>query len=133
MAMAKAQTVRLIGPSQRDYAKRVIEQAPDGYVVKVAAETRRDAQNRRLWPMLADIQRQVPGMAEYNADDIKTRFLHALGMELRFLPVLEGQGLFPVGMRSSTLTVNQFSALLELLFAYGARHDVQWSYKSDED
>jgi hypothetical protein len=125
--MAKAQTVRLIGPSQRDYAKRVIDQAPDGYVMKVAAETRRDAQNRRLWPMIADIQRQAPGMAEYNADDIKLRFLNALGVEMRFLPALEGQGAFPVGLRSSTLTVEQFSGLIELLFQYGAKHGVVWS------
>jgi hypothetical protein len=125
--MAKAQIVRLIGPSQRDYAKRVIDQAPNGYVMKVAAETRRDAQNRRLWPMLADIQRQVPGMAEYNTDDIKLRFLNALGVEMRFLPALEGQGAFPVGLRSSTLTVEQFSGLIELLFAYGAKHNVIWS------
>jgi hypothetical protein len=125
--MAKAQTVRLIGPSQRDYAKRVVDQAPDGYVMKVAAETRRDAQNRRLWPMLADIQRQVPGMAEYSADDIKLRFLNALGVEMRFLPALEGQGAFPVGLRSSTLTVDQFSGLIELLFQFGAKHGVVWS------
>lgn len=119
--------VKLVGPSQRAYAHRVIEQAPDGYVVKVAAETRRDAQNRKLWPMLADLQKQVPAMAGYSADDIKLRFLNALGVEMRFLPALEGQGAFPVGLRSSTLTVQQFAALIELLYEYGARNGVVWS------
>lgn len=123
----KAETIRLIGDTQRAYAKRVIDAAPAGYVVKVAAETRRDAQNRKLWPMLADIQRQVPGFSDYSADDIKLRFLNALGVELRFLPTLEGQGAFPVGLRSSTLTVEQFSALVELIYGFGARHNVRWS------
>jgi hypothetical protein len=120
-------TVRLIGDTQRAYAKRLIDGADHGYVMKLGAETRRDAQNRKLWPMLADIQRQVPGMATFSADDIKLRFLNALGAELRFLPALEGEGMFPVGLKSSTLTVAQFSALVELIYAFGARHDVRWS------
>ena len=125
--MSKAQSIRLVGDTQRAFAKRCIDAAPAGYVVKIAAEARRDAQNRKLWPMIADIQRQVPGMETFSAEDIKLRFMNALGTEMRFLPALEGQGMFPVGMRSSTLTVQQFSALVELLYKFGAEHGVQWS------
>ena len=123
----KAQYVRLVGDTQRAFAKRVIDAAPAGYVVKIAAETRRDAQNRKLWPMLQDIQRQVPGFAEFSTEDIKHRFMNALGTEMRFLPALEGQGQFPVGLRTSTLTVEQFSGLVELIYAFGAKHGVRWS------
>lgn len=122
-----SQTVRLIGETQKAHAKRLIDDAPADHVMKLAKETRRDIQNRKLWPMLADIQRQVPAMATYSADDIKLRFLNALGTEMRFLPTLENEGVFPVGLRSSTLTVGQFSALVELLYAYGAQHGVRWS------
>lgn len=125
--MSKSQSIFLAGDTQRAFAKRCIDQAPRGWVVKIAAETRRDAQNRRLWPMLTDIQHQVPGMSEFSTDDIKLRFLNALGVEMRFLPALEGAGMFPVGQKSSTLTVQQFSGLIELLFEYGARHSVKWS------
>lgn len=123
----KAKSIRLIGPSQRSYARQCIDEAPDGYVCKIAAETRRDAQNRRLWPMLGDIQQQVPGMETFSLDDIKLRFLNALGVEMRSLPALEGEGAFPVGLRSSTLTVAQFSGLIEIIFMFGAKHDVRWS------
>ncbi len=119
--------VRLVGDRQRDHAKHLIDEAPAGFVVKIAAETRRDAQNRKLWPMLKDIQRQVPGFETYSTEDIKHRFLNALGTEMRFLPELEGQGMFPVGLRSSTLTVQQFSGLVELIYAFGAKHGVRWS------
>jgi hypothetical protein len=38
--------------------------------------------------------------------------------------------MFPVGQRSSTLSKSQFTGLIELLFAYGAKHGVRWSDKS---
>lgn len=123
----KAKHIRLVGDSQRDFARRCIAEAPVGWVVKIGAETRRDAQNRKLWPMIADIQAQVPKTAAFTADDVKMQFLNALGVEMRFLPTLEGEGMFPVGMKSSTLTVQQFAGLIELLYEYGARHGVQWS------
>lgn len=122
-----AKTVRLIGETQKAYAHRLIDEAASNEVMKIAKETRSDVQNRKLWPMIADLQRQVPEMAPYSAEDIKLRFLNALGVEMRFLPALEGQGAFPVGLRSSTLTVEQFSALIELLYAFGAKHGVRWS------
>jgi hypothetical protein len=125
--MAKSETIRLVGDMQRQFAKRAIDNAPKGYVVKIAAETRRDAQNRKLWPMLEDIQQQVPGFDVFTTEDIKFRCLNALGTEMRFLPELEGQGIFPVGMKSSVLTVEQFSGLLEIIYAFGAKHNVRWS------
>lgn len=120
-------SVRLIGQTQRQYAHELIDTAPLGHVMRLGAETRRDAQNRKLWPMLQDIQQQVPDMRTFSQDDIKSRFLNALGTEMRFLPTLENDGMFPVGLRSSTLTVAQFSGLIELLYQYGAQHGVRWS------
>lgn len=111
----------------RKRAHDLIDKAPTGWVMKLAAPTRSDDQNRKLWALIADIQRQVPEMATYSAEDIKNRFLHALGAEMRFLPELEGAGVFPVGSRSSTLTVEQFSGLIELIYAYGSKHNVIWS------
>lgn len=125
--MTERRTVFLTTRQARQRALALVQSAPEGYVCKIAEPTRSDIQNRRLWPMIADIQRQVPGMDAYSAEDIKLRFLNALGVEMRFLPALEGAGAFPVGLRSSTLTVSQFSGLIELLFEYGARHDVRWT------
>ena len=120
-------TVRIIGPSQRAYAAKLIADAPQGHVMKLGAETRRDAQNRKLWPMLQDLRNQVPSMGNRALDDIKLQFLNALGVEMRFLPTLENEGMFPCGMRSSVLTVQQFSALIELIYMYGAKHGVAWT------
>lgn len=119
--------VLLSGDSQRAYAKRMIDEAEIGEVAQVGKPTRSLEQNAKMHPMIEDIRRQVPSMATFTVDQIKLRFLDALGTELTFLPKLEGEGLFPVGLRSSTLTVEQFSGLIELLYEYGAKHGVKWS------
>lgn len=118
-------TVYLNTPARRALAKQLIDRAPDGYVARIGEETRSQEQNRKMWPMLKDIQEQVAN--ELTTEDIKLQFLNLLGVELRFLPTLEGQGLFPVGLKSSTLSREQFAGLIELIYAYGARHNVRWS------
>lgn len=110
----------------------MIDAAPAGWVMRLGEETRTEEQNRKLHPMLRDIQRQVPGMETFSLEDMKLRFLNSLGTELRFLPTIEEDGLFPVGLRSSTLSKTQFSALLELVLKYGAEKGVQWSASRDE-
>lgn len=129
--MTDRRTIVLTSQAAKGRAKRLIDMAPYGYVMAIGEETRSQEQNRLMWPLIADIQAQVPSMETFAPDDIKLRFLHALGQELRFLPELEGAGVFPVGQRSSTLSKSQFTALIELMFEYGARHGVRWSTKSE--
>lgn len=130
--MTNRRTIKLASLMHKERAKRLIDEAPMGYVVALGEETRSQEQNRLMWPLIADMQAQIEGMAEFSADDIKLRFLHALGQELRFLPSLEGAGMFPVGQRSSTLTKQQFSGLITLMFAHGERNGVKWSDRSEQ-
>jgi hypothetical protein len=122
-----AQIIKLATNAQRDRAKMLIDNAPVGYVVRLGEPTRNLDQNAKLHAMIADIQAQVDDMARFSAEDVKLRFMNALGMEMRFLPELDGAGVFPVGLKSSTLTVAQFSGLIELLYKYGAEHGVRWT------
>lgn len=130
--MSERRTIFLDTAHGRQRAARMAQEAPEDWVARFGQRTRTDDQNRKLWPMIADIQRQVPDMATYSANDVKLRFMDALGSEMRFLPKLEGQGLFPVGHSSSALSVEQFGALLELLYKYGAEHGVVWSEPRSE-
>lgn len=125
-----SRTIFLIGDTQRDYAKRSIDEAPADYVCKITKVTRSDRQNRKMWAMIRDIQEQVPETSARTADDVKCQFMNALGIEMRYLPTLDGGGMFPTGMRSSNLNKEQFAALIELMFAYGAQKDVRWSKES---
>jgi len=125
-------TIKLASKAHRDRATDLIYKAPQGYVVAIGEETRTQEQNRLMWPLIADIQAQVAETATYSADDMKLRFLHALGQEMRFLPELEGAGMFPCGHKSSVLSKSQFSALIELIYAYGAKHNVKWTKNKSE-
>lgn len=120
-------TIFLDTPHGRALAKRRVEQADADCVCRIGKRTRSDDQNRKLWPMIKDIREQVPDMARFTPEQVKLRFLDALGAELTFLPKLEGEGMFPVGLRSSTLSVAQFSGLIELLHKYGAEQGVTWT------
>jgi hypothetical protein len=126
----RKQTVRLVGDTQRAYAKRLIDNAPLGHVMLLGEETRTDAQNRLMWPLFDDLRAQVPEHAQFTAEQTKLRFLDALGSEMVHLPKLGNAGYFPVGQRSSTLTKTQFSLLIELILLEGDRHGVRWSQRS---
>lgn len=121
------QTIRLIGNSTRQTAKDLIDRAPDGYVCVVREETRSDDQNRKLHPMIRDVRQQVEGCGTFSEKDMRLRFLHALQQEAKFLPELDGNGHFPIGQSSATLSKSQFSALIEIIYEYGSRKGVRWS------
>ncbi len=120
-------TIIIRGDSQRQLAKRMIDAAPLDYVIKVGEATRSDIQNSKLHAMLADIKKAVSPISHYSLDDMKLIFMNALKAEAKFLPELDGNGMFPVGQRTSLLGKKQFAALIEIIYAYGAKYDVVWS------
>ncbi len=128
--MTDRRTFRLVNPAVRQRAVEAIMKAPEGYCAAIGEETRSQEQNRLMWPLIADMQAQVPGMAAHTPDQVKLQFLNALDNEMQFLPEIWGGGMFAVGQRSSTLTKSDFSMLLELMFKWGAENDVRWSAKS---
>ena len=118
--------IRLIGPAQRDYAKRQIDAAPDGYIVTLREPTRTLEQNAKLWAMLGDLSKQKAGGIVATPDDWKALAMHACGFECQFMQGLDGRP-FPVGFRSSRLTVAQMRDLIDWLLAYGAEQGIVWS------
>ena len=119
-----AQTIILRGASQRDFAKRLIERAPDNAVVTIKEATRSTDQNAKLWAMLSDISRAKPEGRQWVPETWKAAFMHALGHQVKFCEGLDGSGPFPLGFRSSRLTVRQMADLITVIQEYGARHGV---------
>jgi hypothetical protein len=119
--------VYLTSTYARQKATRIVAEAPEGYVMEVREPTRTDEQNKILHAAIGDIRLQVEGAAETSKEDWKLIFLHALRNETRFLPALDGNGMFPVGQRTSELNKTQFSALLDIVFEWGGRNGVIWS------
>lgn len=121
------QTVILRGPSQRDLAARLIAVAPVDAVVQVSEPKRNLDQNARLWAMLSDVSRAKPEGRRWTPEVWKAAFMHLRGHQCLFAEGLDGSGPFPVGFRSSRLTVRQMADLITVVGEYGDRHGVKWS------
>ena len=118
-------TLILINPNIKATAHKWIDIAPDGTIVTFNSEpTRTQSQNARLWAMLGDISRQVKLFDRPATADVwKARFMNACGHEVQFEQGLSGEP-FPVGFRSSHLTIPQMCELQEYMAAYGAEKGV---------
>lgn len=124
-------TVILIGESQREYAKRLIDAAPLGFVMRLFERKRTTEQNDKMWAMLTDISHAKPMGIRETPDGWKALIMHACGHEVQFMQGLDGRP-FPVGFRSSKLTIRQMSEMIEWMLAFGAEHGVTWSDETKE-
>lgn len=120
-------TIRLTGSSQRDFAKRMIDGAPDYAVVTVRPGDRTPDQNSKLWAMLTDIARAKPEGRRWTPETWKCAFMHSLGHQVQFCDGLDGSGPFPLGFRSSRLNKAQMADLITVIQEYGDRHNVRWT------
>jgi hypothetical protein len=126
------QTIRLDSRYSRQEAHRVIDAAPAGYVVTVKEPKRSTAQNDRFWAMLSDVSRAKPEGRAHTPEAWKELFMHACGWESRFAQGLNGE-FFPVGFRSSQLTVRQMTELMDFIDAWGTERGVVWTERQQVD
>jgi len=93
------------------------------WVMELHDAARSGEQNRALWGLLGQIQKQRPthNGVRMTPDLWKAVFMQAWGAEVVFLPTLEGDGMFPAGHRSSQLTKAEFGELLEFILAWTAK------------
>jgi len=118
--------VNLTTKANRQTAANWCMNAPDGTQVEFREKRRTDDQNRLMWVELTTLARKRPlhNGVKMSPDTYKCMFMQALGHETRFIPTMDGDGVFPLGMRSSRLTIPEMSDLIELLNAFAAREGV---------
>lgn len=126
-----AQTVILVGDSQRSFAKQLIDKAPKNAVVSIKEATRSNEQSAKMFAMLSDISRAKPDGRRWTPDTWKAAFMNSTGHQVQFCEGLDDSGPFPLGFRSSRLTVKQMSDLIEVIYEYGSRHGVRWTHKEE--
>lgn len=122
----------LTGEAAKKAACREILAAPEGYVVTIAEKTRSLDQNAKLWPMLQDIAKQCNWHGMKLKEEEWKDLLSAGLVQSKVVPNMEGNGFVILGQRTSKMTKGQFSALIELLYAFGAEHGVEWSEPAAE-
>jgi hypothetical protein len=119
-------TVRLTGPTQREYAKRLIAAAPDYAVVTVKAGDRTLDQNAKMHAMLSDISRAKPRGLKHTPDVWKALMMKACGHAVQFVNGIDGEP-FPIGFKSSRLSKSQMSDLIEFMYQFGSENGIIWS------
>jgi len=126
-------------PAERAEAADLCRKAKDGTYVEFVDEDdkRSHEQNRKMWPMLTEIAKQIDwprgsGM-KLSANDFKLILLDALGQEMRLVPNANMNGYVNLGRSSSRLTKREFSDLIELIYAFGAQHEVKFRDPSQRE
>lgn len=126
------QTVILGSPRERAIAKQLIDKAPSGAILTIREAKRTVDQNAKLWAMLSDVSRAKPEGRHWTPETWKCAFMHSLGHQVQFCEGLDNSGPFPLGFRSSRLSVKQMIDLIESVYEYGSRHGVVWSEPDQE-
>lgn len=124
--MAERQRFILISDQVRNNAVSALLRAPRGYAVTITEPKRSDIQNDKMWAMLSDVARAKPEGRKWTPETWKCAFMHYLGHQVMFCEGLDGTGPFPMGFRSSRLSVSEMADLITCIQEYGDRHGVEW-------
>jgi hypothetical protein len=117
-------TLYLTADHVRARAAAWVKNAPHGTRVEFREAKRSDEQNKKLWAALGDISRQVEWYGVHlSADDWKDVLTASL-RKARVVPGIDAGTFVPLGMRTSEMTKQQMSDLLELIAAFGAERGV---------
>lgn len=117
------------------FKRRAIEwimKAPWDTRVEFKGPKRTLPQNDRMWAMLTDLSVQLAWYGKkLTPDDWKLVMLDALRREtkeeLRIVPNADGTGFVNLSTSSSDLSKDEMTALIEIIFGFGAKYGVEWS------
>lgn len=105
------------------------------YTLEIREPKRSDEQNAALHGLIAQIIKKRPVHNGVRMDMAlwKASFMQALGEEVRFVPTLDGDGVFPIGLKTSALSKSRFSELIEFILAWCAREEIAVEYFDADD
>lgn len=121
------QTFVIGNPLSRRRIIERIEVMPVGTRVELTDEIRTIEQNKKMWAMLGELSEQVVWYGrKLEPVDWKDVFTASLRRS-RVVPGIDRGTFVALGMHTSVMSKYEFSELIELIFAFAAEHDVQFS------
>lgn len=111
----------------RTRAIEAVRTAPAGYVITVSPARRNLDQNAAMWAMLTEVAQQLPWHGRMLTPE---QWKHIFSSSLKkqdVVPNLEGDGFVVMGIATSSMSKAEMSEMLELIQAFGAQHDVQFT------
>jgi hypothetical protein len=99
---------------------------PVGTTVEFRAPRRSNDQNALMWSLLGQISKQVDWYGTKLSSEDWKDVLTASLRHARDVPGIDPGTFVPLGMRTSQMTKDEISNLIELVYAFGAEHGVKF-------
>jgi hypothetical protein len=115
----------ILSPHNRNLAREMVDNAPDGHILEVRPPKRSLDSNRYYWAVLGDISEQVVPGKSYEPS-IWHEYLRALFLPERMVELPDGSIKM---LEPSTSELNQasFSEYTEKVIKWALEHDVKFS------
>jgi hypothetical protein len=124
MALMTRATITIKTDDHRAKIARWAQNVEEGTVVTFRKKSRSTEQNAKMYAMLGEVSEQVEWFGQkLDVDDWKDVFTASL-RHARVVPGIDKGTFVPLGMHTSTLTVEEMTNLIELIYAFGAEHGV---------
>jgi hypothetical protein len=138
-------TVFLTGELQRRSARRYIDEAPAGYVMRLMPPAKSRDQEEKYHAMIGDIAKCCTFMGQkLSLEDWKRLLVDAFvrimreqakaqdkpdpfAGEGRVMPSLDGSGIVQLGVQTRSFAKAMACEFIEYLYAYGSENNVVWT------
>jgi hypothetical protein len=118
--------VEIRANADRNLIERWAHNVPIGTTVEFRAPRRSLDQNSLMWSLLQQLSKQVDWYGQKLSSEDWKDVLTASLRRTRVVPGIDAGTFVPLGMRTSQMTKDELSELVELIYAFGAEHDVKF-------
>lgn len=118
------EVVKIKSKTDRDKVARWAAGVPEGTTVEFRAPRRSLDQNALMWSLLQQISKHVDWYGQKLSSEDWKDVLTASLRRTRVVPGIDAGSFVPLGMRTSQMSKEEISELLELIYAFGAERGV---------
>lgn len=118
--------VEIRSRADRNLIERWAHGVPEGTTVEFRAPRRSLDQNALMWSLLQQISKHVDWYGQKLSSEDWKDVLTASLRRTRVVPGIDAGTFVPLGMRTSQMTKEEISELIELIYAFGAQKEVRF-------
>ncbi len=131
--MSTREAVVLNSPEDREKVVRWARGVSDGTIVEFRKSTRSHEQNAKMHAMLGEVSDQVVWYGQkLKVEDWKNMFTASL-RKASVVPGIDPGTVVPLGIHTSTMTIDEMSNMIELIYAFGAENNVTFKEPKPEN
>lgn len=131
--MSTREAVIINTPADREKVVRWARGVSDGTIVEFRKSTRSHEQNAKMHAMLGEVSDQVVWYGQkLKVEDWKNMFTASL-RKASVVPGIDPGTVVPLGIHTSTMTIDEMSNMIELIYAFGAENNVTFKEPKSEN